>query len=102
MKKAFLIFICSLPMAGTAFAQCDPAVDKICVSTDPVVAAQVERLVQQIIASNQQQQTTSSGASGTAGSSATSDGATSKPQKARKGKAARPNTNKAGDKATGT
>src|ERR1700716_2509565 len=100
MKKAFLVFICSLPMAGAAFAQCNP-VEDICETTDPIKAAEGERRAQENIASSQQRQTTTSGASGTAGSSATSDGATSKPQKARKGKARR-NTNKEGGKATGT
>ena len=87
-------------MAGAAFAQCNP-VEDICEFTDPIKAAEVERKAQEIIASSQQRQMTTSGASGTAGSSATSDGAASKPQKARKGKARR-NTNKEGGKATGT
>jgi hypothetical protein len=86
-------------MAGTAFAQCNPLED-ICESTDPIIAAEVERRAQEIIASSQQRQMSTSGASGTAGSSATSDAAASKPHKARKDKARR-NMNK-GDKAAGT
>jgi hypothetical protein len=79
MKKSLAVFLVWAPIAGAAFAQSD-RLTGIEESTDPAKVAEVERKAQEIISHQQQG---ASGASDTAGTSASSGKMHKKSHKAR-------------------